>query len=65
MSRLFDLTDQVAFVTGTGPEILAATPLGRVGEPHELVGPVVFLASRASSTVTGHVLKVDGGTVAK
>jgi NAD(P)-dependent dehydrogenase (short-subunit alcohol dehydrogenase family) len=48
-----------------GQEILAAIPLGRVGEPHEIVGPVVFLASRASSMVTGHVLNVDGGTVAK
>jgi len=42
-------------------EILARTPLQRVGELEELVGPVVFLASGASSYVTGQVLYVDGG----
>jgi NAD(P)-dependent dehydrogenase (short-subunit alcohol dehydrogenase family) len=37
------------------------TPLARKGAPEELVGPVVFLASDASSFVTGHVMPVDGG----
>ena len=46
-------------------QILESIPLGRIGEPEELVGPVVFLASRASSMVTGHVLNVDGGMVIK
>jgi NAD(P)-dependent dehydrogenase (short-subunit alcohol dehydrogenase family) len=37
------------------------TPMGRPGESRELVGPLLFLASDASSYVTGHVLCVDGG----
>jgi NAD(P)-dependent dehydrogenase (short-subunit alcohol dehydrogenase family) len=41
---------------------LQATPLRRVGEPHEIAGVVVMLASRAGGFVTGHNLVVDGGT---
>lgn len=42
-------------------DILARTPLQRVGELPELVGPAVFLASEAASYVTGQTLMVDGG----
>jgi gluconate 5-dehydrogenase len=41
--------------------ILDAIPAGRVGQPEEIVGAVVFLCSRASSMVVGHNLLVDGG----
>jgi NAD(P)-dependent dehydrogenase (short-subunit alcohol dehydrogenase family) len=41
------------------------TPMGRLGEPEEMVGAVLFLASRASALVTGHVLAVDGGFLAQ
>ena len=41
--------------------ILSRTPLGRWGEPEDVVGPVLFLASDAACFVTGVVLPVDGG----
>lgn len=44
--------------------VIERTPLRRVGELEELVGPVVFLASSASSYVTGQALMVDGGVTA-
>src|SRR5262245_44385590 len=37
------------------------TPMGRGGDPAELVGPLLFLASDAASYVTGQILAVDGG----
>jgi NAD(P)-dependent dehydrogenase (short-subunit alcohol dehydrogenase family) len=47
------------------PERLAAmmkrTPMGRTGEPADLTGVAVFLASPASRFITGHVLACDGG----
>ncbi|QUS41027.1 glucose 1-dehydrogenase [Tardiphaga alba] len=43
---------------------LGRTPLGRVGQPAELVGPVVFLASDMASYVNGATLPVDGGFLA-
>jgi NAD(P)-dependent dehydrogenase (short-subunit alcohol dehydrogenase family) len=41
--------------------IMDAIPAGRVGKPEEIVGAVLFLASRASDMVVGHNLLVDGG----
>ncbi len=44
--------------------ILAKTPAARWGNPEDLAGPAVFLASEASDFVNGHVLYVDGGILA-
>jgi gluconate 5-dehydrogenase len=44
--------------------IVTRTPAGRWGEPEDLMGPTVFLASDASNFVNGHILYVDGGILA-
>ena len=50
--------------TARGASILANTPMGRFGEPDDLVGTAVWLASDASRFVTGVVVPVDGGYAA-
>ena len=42
-----------------------ATSLGRIGEPEEIAGAAVFLASRASAYVTGQTIVVDGGATGR
>ena len=43
---------------------LARVPIGRLGEPEDLAGPLLFLSSRASDFYTGHILYADGGYTA-
>ena len=60
---------------GTAPSLADATfraevedriaALHRIGEPHEVAGAVVFLASPAASLITGHTLLIDGGWTAR
>lgn len=47
--------------TARGKQVLDQTPMSRFGEPEELQGALLFLASDASSFVTGTVVRVDGG----
>lgn len=43
---------------------LARVPVGRLGEPEDLAGPLLFLCSRASDFHTGHIIYADGGYTA-
>ncbi len=54
--------DERAKTTRAG--FLARVPKGRLGEPDDLAGPLLFLASKASDFYTGHILYADGGYTA-
>jgi len=56
--------NQALLESPRGQEFLMRTPMRRFGRIDELVGAAVFLASDASSFVTGHLLAVDGGFLA-
>lgn len=56
-----DLTLRVLDTEEKMARASAKIPLGRLGKPEDMVGPVLFLCSDEASYVTGHVLVVDGG----
>jgi NAD(P)-dependent dehydrogenase (short-subunit alcohol dehydrogenase family) len=58
---MFEDTEEATKVR-TG--FLARVPKGRLGEPEDLAGPLLFLASKASDFYTGHILYADGGYTA-
>ena len=60
-----DNTEQLRNDEKRNAEILARIPAGRWGQPEDLAGAVVFLASPAASYVNGHTLAVDGGWLAR
>ena len=59
-----ELTAPLIQGTPRGEEILMRTPMHRFGQPREVVGPAIFLASAAGAFVTGEVIAVDGGFLA-
>ena len=46
------------------PDRRKLIPMRRLGEPEDLAGPLLFLASKASDFYTGHILYADGGYTA-
>lgn len=55
------LTNEDGSLTERGKTIISLTPFKRFGEPEELVGTVLFLASDAAKFVTGTIISIDGG----
>ena len=59
-----DLNQNLWGAADGGRSVIANVPMARWGRPEEMAGPAVFLASDASSYMTGQVLVVDGGQLA-
>jgi 3-oxoacyl-[acyl-carrier protein] reductase len=47
----------------SGEQILRTIPLGRVGKPQEIAGPVLFLCTQYAGFITGEIFNVNGGAV--
>lgn len=58
-------TEQLRSDEERSAEILARIPAGRWGTPQDLMGPVIFLASKAADYINGYTLAVDGGWLAR
>ena len=58
------LTDKLFQEESFTNEVLRRIPLGRLGQPEDITGSVVFLASSAAQLITGHTLLIDGGWTA-
>jgi NAD(P)-dependent dehydrogenase (short-subunit alcohol dehydrogenase family) len=57
----FESKMMAATLDAFGDAIRAACPLGRIGEPEDMAGAAIYLASRAGAYLTGAVIPVDGG----
>jgi NAD(P)-dependent dehydrogenase (short-subunit alcohol dehydrogenase family) len=61
---LTEMNGDIVHGTPRGQELLMRTPMGRFGDPAELVGAAVLLASDGASFLTGQCIAVDGGFLA-
>ncbi len=52
-----------ALAEGDRERVVADIPLGRLGSPDDVAGPILFLCSKLARHVTGEVLNVNGGSV--
>ena len=62
---LTPMTQEYAGDPAVGPSIRAAIPMGRIGDPSEVAAAIAFLASDDASYITGELLVVDGGRLAR
>ncbi|PCC45512.1 hypothetical protein CIK64_15365 [Brevibacterium aurantiacum] len=58
-----EMTNWVHETPGAMEKALSSIPLGRIGEPDEVLKAMLFLISNSASYVTGHTLSVDGGSL--
>src|SRR5947199_4382248 len=58
-----DMTAEALADPKSGEEIRREIPMGRVGKPEEIAGPVLFLCTEYASFITGEVFNVNGGAV--
>jgi NAD(P)-dependent dehydrogenase (short-subunit alcohol dehydrogenase family) len=57
----FESKMMAATLAAAGDQIAASAPMKRIGQPDDMAGTAIFLASRASAYITGTVIPVDGG----
>ena len=60
-NRFLLIDEKTGNLTSRGNKIIAATPMGKFGEPEDLQGTVLYLLSDLSKFVTGVVIPIDGG----
>jgi 3-oxoacyl-[acyl-carrier protein] reductase len=58
-----DMSRDTLLDSATGDKVRATIPLGRVGTPEEIAGPILFLCTKHAGFITGEIFNVNGGAV--